>query len=304
VLLGHAKRADAAGFRHAMCSDHFHPWSARQGQSGFAWSWLGAALQATKLTFGTVNAPGQRYHPAVVAQAAGTLAILHPGRFWLAVGSGENLNESITGQPWPPREVRQQRLRDSALVMQRLWDGHELSTSGTVRVAHARLWSCPTHPPLLVGAALSEETARFVGGFADALITATADPEVVRRMARAFADGGGTGKPVYVQSAIAWASTEEEGLRAVHDQWRHCVLSREDFADLPTPAAFDARVEAVGVEEVRGQVPVVTDARWLVDWLGRMQAAGAHRVYLHDVARNVERFISEVGEHVLPAFGA
>lgn len=96
-LLEDVKHAEAAGFGAAMCSDHFSPWSARQGQSGFAWSWLGAALEATSLSFGVVNAPGQRYHPAIIAQAAATLCAMNPGRFWMALGSGEASNEHITG---------------------------------------------------------------------------------------------------------------------------------------------------------------------------------------------------------------
>ena len=102
-LLADVQRAEQAGFEVAMCSDHFSPWSRRQGQSGFAWSWLGAALATTDLTFGCVNAPGQRYHPAVVAQAVATLGSMFPGRFWVALGSGEASNEHITGDGWPPQ---------------------------------------------------------------------------------------------------------------------------------------------------------------------------------------------------------
>jgi G6PDH family F420-dependent oxidoreductase len=109
-LLACVVAAEAAGFQAAMCSDHFAPWSSRQGHSGFAWSWLGAALQATGLDFGVVNAPGQRYHPAIIAQAAATLSELFPGRFWLALGSGEASNEHITGGRWPPKAERRARL--------------------------------------------------------------------------------------------------------------------------------------------------------------------------------------------------
>src|ERR671912_419494 len=116
VLLDAVRVAEQVGFTAAMCSDHFQPWSERQGHSGFAWSWLGAALAVTPMSFGTVCAPGQRYHPAVVAQAAATLAEMYPGRFWLAVGSGEALNESITGQSWPPKPERNARLLESAAM--------------------------------------------------------------------------------------------------------------------------------------------------------------------------------------------
>ena len=100
VLLAAVQHAEQAGFDAAMSSDHFSPWSTRQGQSAFAWSWLGAALQATGLPFGVVNAPGQRYHPAIIAQAIGTLAAMYPGRFWAALGTGEASNEHITGTGW------------------------------------------------------------------------------------------------------------------------------------------------------------------------------------------------------------
>jgi coenzyme F420-dependent glucose-6-phosphate dehydrogenase len=110
ALLAAVQDAEAAGFSRAMCSDHFSPWSRRQGESGFAWSWLGAALQATRLPFGVVTAPGQRYHPAVTAQAAATLAELFPDRFWMALGTGEFSNEHITGARWPNKAERNARL--------------------------------------------------------------------------------------------------------------------------------------------------------------------------------------------------
>ena len=119
-LLAAVRAAEAAGFDAAMCSDHFSPWSERQGESGFAWSWLGAALEATSLSLGCVNAPGQRYHPAIIAQAAATLAEMYPGRFWVALGSGEASNEHITGAPWPDKATRNARLRECVDVMRAL----------------------------------------------------------------------------------------------------------------------------------------------------------------------------------------
>src|SRR3712207_584894 len=142
-----------------MCSDRFHPWTERQGESGFAWSWLGAAMQAPALPFGVVCAPGQRYHPAVVAQAAATLAEMFPGRFWLAVGSGQALNEHITGGAWPPKAERNARLEECVEVIRALWAGETVSRRGRwVRVEAARLYTRPETPPLLFGAAVSEAT--------------------------------------------------------------------------------------------------------------------------------------------------
>src|SRR5215207_3914690 len=104
ALLEYVRAAESAGFEGVLAADHFHPWLEKNGQSGFVWSWLGAALEATRMSFGTVNAPGDRYHPAIIAQAAATLAEMYPGRFWLAVGSGEALNEHVTGSSWPSKE--------------------------------------------------------------------------------------------------------------------------------------------------------------------------------------------------------
>ena len=110
-LLRSVQRAEEVGFDAAMCSDHFAPWSARQGHSGFAWSWLGAAMATTSLPFGIVYAPGQRYHPAIVAQASATLAAMFPGRFWMALGTGEAVNEHITGDRWPTKPERKRGSR-------------------------------------------------------------------------------------------------------------------------------------------------------------------------------------------------
>ena len=128
-LLRDVQHAEQAGFTAAMSSDHFSPWSERQGESGFAWAFLGAALATTQLPFGVVNAPGQRYHPAIVAQAIATLAQMFPGRIWAALGSGEASNERITGHEWPRKEVRDQRLVECVDVIRRLLRGEEVSAA-------------------------------------------------------------------------------------------------------------------------------------------------------------------------------
>src|SRR5690606_1583238 len=182
-----------------MCSDHFHPWSEEQGHSGFAWSWLGAALQGTGFDLGVVNAPCFRYHPALIAQAAATLAQMFPGRFWLAVGSGEALNESITGERWPPKAERTARLAEAIGIMRALWAGEEVTRSGPIRVERARLYSLPPAPPPLYAAVLSEQTARWAGGWADGMITVSASAEKQQRIIDAFREGGGEGKPLLLQ---------------------------------------------------------------------------------------------------------
>src|SRR5688572_33157874 len=139
LLLKLAVAAERAGFSGLHSSDHFHPWSSSQGQSGFSFSWIAAALQATSLPCSVITAPGQRYHPAIVAQAIATLEEMFPGRFSIALGSGEALNENITGEKWPAKEDRNKRLKESVDVIRRLLNGEMVSHKGAVIVEHARL---------------------------------------------------------------------------------------------------------------------------------------------------------------------
>jgi coenzyme F420-dependent glucose-6-phosphate dehydrogenase len=300
-LLAHAQRAEQAGFEAGMCSDHFHPWLEDQGHSGFSWSWLGAAMQATRLSFGTVCAPGQRYHPAIIAQAAATLAEMFPGRFWLSVGSGEALNEAITGDPWPSKPQRNERLKECVDVMRALWAGEVVTHRGLVTVQEAKLYSRPDEPPLVIGAALSEETARWMGSWADGLITVGKETADALKIVNAFREGGGEGKPVMVQVALSWAATEEEAAQATHRQWRQSTLDRRQLADLATPWAFGEATRTARVEETSKNVRTSADIQRHIDWLLADVEAGFDAVYLHQLGRNIEEFIDVFGEKVLPA---
>jgi len=302
ALLTHARLASDAGFAAAMCSDHFHPWSARQGHSGFTWSWLGAALEATALSFGTVCAPGQRYHPAVIAQAAATLAEMYPDRFWLAVGSGEALNEKITGGPWPAKDERNARLKASVDVMRALWSGEEVTADGPVRVERARVYDLPRRPPLVVAAALSPETARWAGAWADALVTIAAPRDDMRAIADAFREGGGEGKPLFLQVALAFAPTDAEAQDAAFDQWRQSALTREQLSDLATPEDFDRAAAHVTRADVVSRLRISSDIERHAAWVAEDAAMGFDGIYLHNVARDhQERFIAACGERLLPA---
>ena len=302
ALLRHAQLAAQAGFAHAMCSDHFAPWSHRQGHSGFTWSWLGAALQATPLAFGTVCAPGQRYHPAIIAQAAATLAEMYPDRFWLAVGSGEALNEAITGHRWPPKADRNARLKECVDVMRALWAGEEVTMDGHVRVSRARLFDRPARPPLVVGAALSGETARWVGGWADALATIAGPRDTMREVVDAFREGGGEGKPMFLQVAMSYAPTDEEAVGAAREQWTQAGLTADQLADVTSPDEFDRLTKAVTAEQVVKKIRVSSDIERLIAPMHEDVAMGFERLYLHNVARDhQERFIEACAERVIPA---
>jgi probable non-F420 flavinoid oxidoreductase len=303
-LLAAVRRAEQAGFAAAMCSDHFHPWSERQGQSGFAWSWLGAALESTRLSFGTVCAPGQRYHPAVIAQAAATLAEMYPDRFWVALGSGEALNESITGERWPEKRQRNARLKEAVDIIRALWAGETVNHDGLIRVREARLYTRPKRPPLVIGPALTPETARWLGGWADGLITVAAPRDDLRKLVDAFRAGGGEGKPIYLQVALAFAPTDDEAIAVAHTQWRQAALDSRTLADTPTPQAFDAAAFAIGPAEVAARLRVSSDLSRHRDWLLEDAELGFETIYLHDVSRQWSRFIDQFAAAVLPAFGA
>jgi probable non-F420 flavinoid oxidoreductase len=300
TLLALLRRAEQVGFTAAMCSDHFHPWSGRQGHAGFTWSWLGAALATTRLSLGTVCAPGQRYHPAIIAQAAATLAEMFPDRFWLAVGSGEALNESITGDPWPDKPQRHERLEAAATVMRALWNGVRVTHHGAVRVRSAELYDRPIRPPLLVGAALTPETARWMGGWADALITVAADRDHMRRVADAFREGGGAGKPLFLQVVLAFADSDDRALSEAHDQWRQCALPREQLAELDSPDAFDRAAAGVTMQAVAARVRVSSEIGRQIDWLRDDVGLGFSRLYLHNVVRDHDRFFDACAERLLP----
>jgi probable non-F420 flavinoid oxidoreductase len=300
-LLRWVQLAEQAGFQAGMCSDHFHPWNNLQGQSGFAWSWLGAALQATSLPFGTVCAPGQRYHPAIIAQAAATLADMYPGRFWVALGSGEALNEHITGDPWPSKAERNQRLKESVDVMRALWAGETVTHRGLVQVGDARLYTRPQTPPRIVGAAVTAETAEWVAGWADALITVNQPREKLQPVVDAFRRGGGEGKPMFLQVHVSYAKTEEEALRTAHEQWRSNCFDSQTLADLRMPEDFEAAASSITPEDVRKKsVRVSSDLAQHVAWLHDDIALGFEQIYLHNVNHDQERFIDAFGEKVLP----
>ncbi|MET0932757.1 MAG: TIGR03885 family FMN-dependent LLM class oxidoreductase [Mycetocola sp.] len=299
ALLDAVIRAEAAGFQAAMCSDHFAPWSERQGHSAFAWAWLGAALQATELRLGVVNAPGQRYHPAIIAQAAATLSAMYPGRFWAALGSGEASNEHITGDVWPRKDVRTARLGESVDVMRRLFAGEEVSTDGLVTVDRARLWTRPDTPPPLLGAAVSPATAEWAAGWADGLATVAQDPEDLKRMVDAYRGAGGEG-PLVLQVHVSYAPTDDEALAIAHDQWRTNVFSPPVCWDLDSPEAFDEAAKHVTPADMHSTVLISSDPSWHAAKLQEFADLGFDELYLHHVGVEQSEFIDVFGERVLP----
>ncbi len=298
-LLEDVQRAEQVGFDAAMSSDHFVPWSRRQGQSGFAFSWLGAALATTRLPFGMVNAPGQRYHPAIVAQALGTLGAMFPGRIWAALGSGEASNERITGDPWPPKVVRDARLRECVDVIRRLHAGEEVTHDGLVTVNGARLWTLPDPVPHLVGPAVSVETAGSVAAWADGLITVNQPHDKLRQMVEAYRGAGGRG-PLRLQVHLSWDPSRERAEAIAHDQWRTNTFSPPAAWDIDSVEVFDITADHVPLSTVREVVLVSDDLDQHAAWLGEYLDLGFDELFLHHVGQEQAAFQEAFGEHVLP----
>ncbi|MGB3353278.1 MAG: TIGR03885 family FMN-dependent LLM class oxidoreductase [Mycobacterium sp.] len=298
-LLRDVQQAERAGFTAGMSSDHFSPWSTRQGESGFAWSFLGAALATTQLPFGVVNAPGQRYHPAIIAQAIATLAQMFPGRFWAALGSGEASNERITGEVWPRKELRDDRLIECVQVIRRLLQGEEVNHDGLVRVNRAQLWTLPQTVPDLVGPAVTPETAARHAAWADGLITVNQPKETLQKILDSYRDAGGRG-PARLQIHLSWAPTEDEAITIAHDQWRSNVFAPPVCWDVETVEAFDVIGETVSTDQVRKSVNVSSDLAQHADWLAQYLDQGWDELYLHFVGQQQAGFIDAFGEHVLP----
>lgn len=299
-LLRFVQQAEQAGFNASMSSDHFAPWSLDQGESGFAWSWLGAAMQATNLPFGIVNAPGQRYHPAIIAQAAATLAEMFPERFWVAMGSGQYINEQITGGHWPVKQDRNDRLKECVDIIRALWDGETVTHHGLVKVEEAKLWTRAKVAPKIIGAAISEETAEWVGGWADGLITVSKPPQELKKMVEAFHRGGGEGKPMYLKVQMSYAKDEKEALQGAHDQWRSNIFPSAVLSDLRTAKHLEQAAMFVREEDLREHVRISSDPNQHAEWLQQDLNLGFSQLILHNVNLRQERFIDVFGDKVVP----
>lgn len=299
-LVEWAVLAEQAGFGALNSSDHFHPWSKRQAQSGYSFAWLGAAMQATSLPCGVVCAPGQRNHPAIVAQAVATLAEMFPERFWIALGSGEALNEKITGEKWPVKEERNARLRECHDIIKRLLAGEMVTHYGRVTVQEAQLYTRPAVQPLVIGAAVSQKTAEWMGSWADGVITVHRPIEDLKKVIKAFQDNGGKGKPMYLKVQLSYAPTEEEALKGAYDQWRTNVLSPEILDDLWQVKQFDAAAQFIRPEDLKSMVHISSDLQQHRDWIQQYVDLGFERIILHNVNKEQERFIRDFGDKVLP----
>lgn len=299
-LLSDVQHAERVGFDMAMCSDHISPWSVRQGHGGSSWPWLGAALALTSFPVGSLAIPGERYHPAVLAHQVATLAQMFPGRYWAALGSGEAMQETITGAAWPPKSERVARLEESVDIIRRLLAGEEVSRDGRVRVARARVWEVPDEQPLLIGPAISADSAARVAVWADGLVTVNQPEAQLAEVLAAYRENGGRGRAA-LQLHVSWAPTLEEAESIAHDQWRTNVFLDPVATDTLTVEAFDAMSEHVPVAAVHTPVRISPDLGRHREWVEEYLELGFDDIYLHHVGQDQGAFIDAFGESVLPA---
>jgi coenzyme F420-dependent glucose-6-phosphate dehydrogenase len=300
-LVKNAARAEEAGFSFAVASDHYHPWIDRQGHSPFVWSVLGGIAEATRqLKVGTaVTCPTIRIHPAIIAQAAATTAAMMPGRFFLGVGSGQNLNEPGRGDRWPPVEQRLAMLEEAVEVMRKLWGGSLTTHRGDhYTVENARLYSLPERRPDVMVAAAGEKATRLAARIGDGFIGIAPDPDIVTT----YREAGGNG-PLYGEVHVCWAAVESEARKTAHEWWPNIALKGQLGQELALPSHFRQAAEMVSQEDVAEMVPCGPDPERHIEMISKFTDAGFDHVFVHQIGPDQEGFFSFYEESVLPKLG-
>ncbi|MEU5279048.1 LLM class F420-dependent oxidoreductase [Streptomyces asoensis] len=297
-LVEQARMAEQAGFQALWISDHYHPWNDAQGQSPFVWSVIGALSQAVSLPIETaVTCPTVRMHPAVVAQAAATSAVMTNGRFRLGIGSGEALNEHILGDAWPPAAVRLEMLEESVQIMRRLFTGEEVTHYGThYKVENARLYTVPDEPVPIDISGFGPKATSLASRVGDGFITMMPDESMVEQ----FRKGGGGTKPVSGGTKVCYGTDRAEAVRTVHRLWANQLLPGEMAQILPTPSHFEQAQELVTEEMVGENTVCGDDVDEHVRTLTAFADAGFDRVYVNQIGPDQRGFFDFYRTKVLP----
>jgi G6PDH family F420-dependent oxidoreductase len=307
-LLRFCRLAEERGFAAVMASDHFHPWVPSQGQSGFVWSFMGALGATTNLGFGPgVTSPGFRYHPAVIAQAAATMAEMFPGRFFLGLGAGEALNEHITGEYWPEAPVRLERLLESIEIIKLLFTGRKVKYRGQhFAVESAKLYTRPEAPPPIYVATSGPIMAYRTGKLTDGLITVGAPDEKLRLLLGRFETGARDagkdppGLPKLLQLKVSYAPTMEEATEAAIRDWPNGAMAFPK-ADIRDPEDFEAIAKLIRPEHFKNRVFMSPDPSAHVAHLQHYVDLGFDEIYVHHVGRKQLAFLDLYGERVIPS---
>jgi coenzyme F420-dependent glucose-6-phosphate dehydrogenase len=309
-LLDWCAQAETAGFSAGfMVSEHFHPWTPQQGQSAFAWSFMGALGTRTSLPFGTaVTCPGFRYHPAVIAHAAATLGAMFPGRFYLGLGAGEALNEHVVGGVWPEVGVRSAMMFESIEIINKLFTGKVVKHKGEFfTLESARLYTIPPEDqrvPVYVATA-GPVNARKTGKFADGIITVGAADEKIGMLWEKFEEGAKeagknvTTSPKLLQIHMSWAPTDEEAIDNAVREWPNGGMPFPK-QDIKNPEDFAAMAKMVTPADFKNRVLMTSDLEAHTEHIQHYVDMGFDEVHLHNVGRNQAEFIETFGREVLP----
>lgn len=299
-LVAQAVKAREAGFERLWISDHFHPWNDRQGHSPFVWATIGAIAHAAPGMSVTtaVTCPTVRIHPAVIAQAAATAALLLDGRFSLGVGSGEALNEHIFGDPWPEAEERLEMLEEAVAVIRRLWSGGAQNHRGRhYRVQHARVYDLPESPPPIIVSGFGTKAIELAARIGDGYCTVGPDGEAVRQ----FQEQAQRGRLVQGGLKVCWGQDEADARRRVHELWPNQALPGELAQVLPTPEHFE-QASTLVTADMLDDVPCGPDVEKHLAAIQAYADAGFDELYVNQIGPDQDAFFAAYRERVLPSF--
>ncbi|MGW4154195.1 TIGR03557 family F420-dependent LLM class oxidoreductase [Micromonospora chersina] len=297
-LLEQARGAERAGFEALWISDHYHPWVDAQGQSAFVWSTIGALSQVCRLPVTTaVTCPTVRIHPAVIAQAAATSAVLHEGRFVLGVGTGEALNEHIFGAPWPQADVRLEMLEEAVEVIRALWTGDFVNHHGRhYTVEHARIYTRPDTPPPIYVSGFGPKSIELAARIGDGYVSTMPDADMVRR----FRDSGSGDKPCQAGFKAAYADSEDEGVRIAYERWPNAGVPGELSQVLPSPRHFEQAAQLVRPEMMKESFVCGRDADAHLEMIDKYAKAGFDEIYVANTGPHWQGLFDLYEREVLP----
>ncbi len=307
----YSQRAEEAGFSGVMAADHFQPWVPQQGQAPFVWNVLSLIGERTKGDLGPgVVCPSFRMHPAIVAQAAATLAVMYPGRAWLGLGSGEALNEHIVGGYWPETSERIARMFEAIDIIRKLFTGKDVKHDGRwYKLETTRLWTMPDEAPPIYIATAGPYTAKRTGEVCDGIITVGAPAEKIGLVLGRFEEGArAAGKhpatmPKILQLHLSWAPTDEQALANAMLEWPNGGM-KFSKQDIRSPGDFAAIAKLVRPEDFEGRMLISSDLEAHRREIQRFLDMGFDQVYLHNVGRNQDEWIDAFGREVLPGLTA
>jgi coenzyme F420-dependent glucose-6-phosphate dehydrogenase len=298
-LVRNARAAEQAGFRFGLISDHIHPWVDAQGHSGFVWSVLGSIAQATsEFRIGTgVTCPMIRIHPAIIAHAAATVACLMPGRFFLGVGTGENLNEHVLGAKWPAPDERLELLEEAVEVMRLLWQGDYQTHRGKhYTVENLRIFDLPDEPIDVAVAAMQPKAAELAGRIGDSLVNVAPKEKIIEK----FEESGGKGKPKYGQITVCYAKSKDAAKKTAFEVWPNALVEGSASQELPLPSDFEQLVEGREPDELEDALTLGPDTDQYLEQIKEYDKAGYTHVYFHQIGPDQGAFLEFAQKELLP----